>query len=179
MKNKKRLIIIMLSVIFAAGYIARVIYVNSKFPKENYILVQAGETAEYDGIEYKGISVTTMTAREFMDKYQYNDIYDDGETFIVVMWIQMENVTDEEKHAVVSDFVLGKGLWSNGIDVFSLWNINGDDFDTYIEAGEKKLIGISSIITGEYKKLTENEKPWTVRITGWPNRLEFIVPVEE
>lgn len=179
MKVKRRMIIIILSLLLIICCGARIIYVNSRFPKGKYTLYREGEAAEYNEIKYMGISGEIMTLKEYMDKYQCTDLYDDGESYEVVLWIQMENKSDEENSFTASDMVLTKGVWANGVDIFALRNINGDDFDTNIEAGEKKLIGISTQINSQTKELIEGDEPWTVRITEWPDRIEFEVPVEK
>lgn len=178
MKSKRKLIIIIISVLLIICCTVRIIYINSKFPKGKYTLSMAGEAAEYNGIEYTGISGKIMTVREFMDKYHYTQFYDDGKSYCVVLWIQLENKSDEENSITASDFVISKGVWSNGVEMFALSSINGDDFDTDLEPGQKKLIGISTEIRGQMLDI-EKDKPWIVRITGWPDRIEFEVPVEK
>lgn len=178
MGKKKCVFVILLLIIISVAYIFQFQSVNNRFPQETVEVIEAGQGIIYEDIEYKVISGEIITGEEYIKRYTDDKNFEkDNELFFV--WLELENQTDSEKHMKVSDMVANCGVWANGVDYFSLWTINGEDFDGMLKPHEKKRIGIISPLTTNSEVIRKSSAQWRVRLSGWPNRIEMIVPVEQ
>ncbi len=160
--------------ILAAVYAVRFWYVNSLFPQEEYISAGMHEIITNHGLEYRVENLELISAEEYAESYGNTDTFDAGET-VAVTTLKVQNTSSEIKRTNLLDFVLAKGSWSNGTDLYALYDMNGDTFDGTIQPGEVQELRIATCVNKEVTKLLEDKSSWILRLSGWPCRKEFVV----
>ena len=175
MKYRKKVIVVcMLICITIVAYIIRFNYLNSQFPESKLCIVKAGETVENNGLKYSAVAGEIMTGKDYMEKYGDEDNYEADENVLVV-YFDVENTTDKTQKIGIMDMVLNCGLWANGVDYYSLWYVNDEDFDNKKKKSEKVRVGVTTTINTNLERWSGCE--WRIRIKGWPNRIELTVPM--
>lgn len=175
-KNRKWLVIVLI-VLFAGGYIFRFYVLNATFPKGKVTTIPLGETVEYDNVKYTAHRGRFMTAEEFNTRYNTDDYYDKGTELLVVQF-DLKNTTNIEQKIHLSDMVVQCDSWANGEDYYSLWYLNGNDFDGTLSAKEQTTASIVVIVNTNKEKLLNSGNEWKVRMSEYPERLEMVFPVE-
>lgn len=163
--------------ILAVLYAVRFWYVNSLFPQEEYISTGMHEIITNHGLEYRVENLELISAEEYAESYGNTDTFDAGET-VAVTTLKVQNTSSKIKRTNLLDFVLTKGSWSNGTDLYSLYDMNGDTFDGTIQPGEVQELRIATCVNAEVAKLHAGKEPWILRLSGWPYRKEFVVSPE-
>ena len=166
-----------IALVLLALYAGRFWYVNALFPKEEYISAGMHEVITNNGLEYSVENLELISAEEYAEKYKNADTFDTGVT-IAVTTLKVQNASAEEKRTNLLDFVLTKGSWSNGTDLYALYDMNGDTFDGTIQPGEVQELRIATCVNAEVAKLHAGKEPWILRLSGWPYRKEFVVSPE-
>lgn len=182
----KKICIIAVAVLLIVGYAIGFKYINSKFPQGNVKVIELGQTTEINGFRWKNVMGELLTRDEVSEKYGYeddvtgyeeqhvNDIY-------LVMWVEVENLQDTDNKLEVMDFMGLKGTWSNGVDMYAFWTLNGDDFDAVVAPKSTTRIGALTTLTlnsNQTKNIIMDKNEWRLRVAGWPQRMEFVLPVE-
>lgn len=160
-----------------ALYAGRFLHVNALFPKEEYISVGMREVITNNGLEYSVENLELISAEMYAAEYNNANTFETGET-IAVTTLKVQNTTAEVKRTNLLDFVLVKGSWSNGADLYALYDMNGDAFDGTIQPMEVQELRIATIVNTEVEKLRIENSPWILRLSGWPCRKEFIVSLD-
>lgn len=166
-----------IALVLLALYAGRFWYVNALFPQEEYISAGMREVITNNGLEYNVENLDLISAETYAAKYNNANTFETGET-IAVTTLKVKNNTAEVKRTNLLDFVLIKGSWSNGTDLYALYDMNGDTFDGTIQPGEVQELRIATIVNTEVEKLLIKNSPWILRLSGWSCRKEFIVSLE-
>lgn len=152
-------------------YVARFRALNNSFPKAEMYTIPIGKSVDMAGVEYKVESAERITGTEYMSKYNAESINEDDD--IIVVHYKVRNNTNEDAKIGISDTILVCGAWANGMDYFNLWNINGEEYDDMLTAGEEKSVGVGFFFNGDMDRLKRYGEDWRLRITGWPVRVEL------
>ena len=165
-------------IILIAAYVLRFRYINSQFPEGTLTVVPYGETYQQGDVRYTILSGEIVTAAEFTRQYN-PDIYYNDDMPIMIVWVEIENTADEERKMGVGDMVMTRGTWANGQDYFALWYINGETFDGMLAPGESERIGVSTIVNNDMDIILKTGDEWRLRLSGWPDRVEMVIELEE
>lgn len=177
MKCRKKVIAVcILACIILVAYVARFNYVNAQFPESKLCIVKAGEKAEKNGLKYSVISGDIMTGADYIEKYGDEDSFEVDDQVLIV-YLDVENTTSETQKMGVSEMKAKCGLWANGVEYNSLWFVNEETFDDTIDSGKKERVGIAANINSNLKNIMKNGNEWRIEISGWPNRIELVVPM--
>lgn len=177
--NKRMKIAAICVVVLIGGvlYGIRFHVVNAQFHIEETVTVPQGEEVSVDGVAYKALCGELMTHSEYIERYQIQEEEDADVGIELVCFIQVENKSDEEKKILLTDSTFRCDYWANGVDYFSLWAINGDDFDGMIAPGKTKKIGISTSVNVSPEFFRTMSDDWRVSLVEWPGLIEVRVPV--
>ena len=175
----KGICMILVMIILAVGYVFGFKHINAEFPTDDVRIYKEGAIAEYNGLKIKVISGEVLTTDDIYNKYGYDMREDDIQDINnMVVWVEVENTLNTDNKIDIMGFTGLKGLWSNGNDLYAVWGLNGDDFSAELAPGETKKIGSVFVINSDIKELLNENTEWRLRISEWPNRMEFVVPVQ-
>ena len=176
MKCGKRIIGICVIVgVVLIAYIVRFRYLNNQFPKQSLHIAKAGESVEKNGLKYTVLSGEIMNGKSFEDKYKDESFADDA--MLMVVNISVENTTNQKQDMGLSGMSVIRGLWTNGVEYYSLWSLNGDSFDDKIAKGKKSNVAVAVILNDELESIEKQGKEWRLRISDWPDRTELVIPM--
>lgn len=178
----KKICIIAVAVLLVTGYVIGFVHINSKFTKGSVELIEPGQTKEINGFRWNSVKGELLTMDEIYEKYGYEDEASDNhknDFIYLVVWVEVQNMQNTENKLEVMDFMGVNDTWSNGIDMYALWALNGDDFDAVAEPQSTMRVGaLTAVDCKEAGRLINGKTEWKLRVTGWPQRNEFVVPVD-
>lgn len=178
-KLKKKYIITVICIVCTIAYILRFRYINNLYPAGEYYSFDEGETVTINNIEYNIISGERISIEEYEKRFdiefpEYEKILIDS---IMLIYIDVNNKSDIDFSIGNLDLTFINGEVYNGYDYFGLSEINGEDFDYTIKAGEEKIVGLSALLGTDWANNIKDDE-WKLRLTGWPLRLELAIPMK-
>lgn len=129
MKKVKIIIVSVMMLLLAVGFVFRVVQVNSRYPAAEEVRVNRSESIDFNGITYQVTDFRFMTDEE-LETYQANVLnpirtVSHGETQAykcALVEVKALNTTQQEQSARFTYFCLQSGTWRNGIDLNTLMN---------------------------------------------------------
>lgn len=175
-KNRNR--VLFLCILLLLGiYCWRVIALNQIFPKNKLYLVSEGGELILNDLKYYVKGGEIITGKDVKELYNNIEFEDNEEFLIVTFWVK--NDTENEHKVDVMSMIGQCGTWANGMEYSLIYDLNGDDFDTIVQADSSSEIKVGFLINTDVEQLTNSNNQWKVQITEWPNRCSMVVPMEE
>ncbi len=167
--TKKRQLLLIFCFLFLILYTMRVIEVNSTYSPQIHRVNQS------DSIEIQGvkIKVLEMEREKISMEDKWAALEDESEEgWCMILTVQYENVSQEQKSCIIVETVLQSQGWKNGINMAILREKNSELMDYSLEPGEKKIVKIPFAMYSyqfqkkDWKQIADRQFEWV--ITGVP-----------
>jgi len=188
-ENKRQLIIFSVTIIVLLSFIiGRAIFVNRKYPKVKQININAGESYEYDGIEYKVSNFRIESLSEFVSskgKDELNEMESDYFNSFTNGRILLVDFTVCNKTSEIIDnrayyLPLSSNTWSNCSDYSFIRILNAEeDIKSQLNPYEEMKITLPFIMTeaqfaNNRIKAIKDTRLW-LTICTYPNYIRLYV----